>query len=125
MKRVAGALVGRKALTRVPLGHEIDLVDDDARGERVGLGDDEKPVEHARVRLGPRRGENDDHLIDVRGDDAFAIRTARRPARQARASRQNLADRPRAATSVRFDEHLVAHSQLQPVARPLSRRSFA
>ena len=63
-------------------------------GRSFAFGDDEKAVEHARMRLGLRRGEHDDDLVDVRGDDALALPATRRAARQLRAARKNLGDRP-------------------------------
>ena len=56
---------------------EFDLVEDDPRGDVVPFRNHEKAVEHAHVRLGLGRGEHDENLIDVRGDDSFAARFAR------------------------------------------------
>ena len=115
MQWIAGAGVRREARLCLSLGDEIDFVDDDVRGEGIGFGNDEKPIEHPRMRLGPRRGEDDDHLIHVRGDDAFAVRATRRSPRQPRPSRQDLADGPAAAARVGLDEHFVTDRQLQSI----------
>ena len=61
------------------------------------FGDDEEAIEHARMRLGFRRREHDDDLIDVRRDDALALPSAGRAARELRAARKDLGDRPCAA----------------------------
>ena len=115
MDRIAGAHVRRKAILRVALGHEVDLVDDDVRRERVGFGDDEKSVEHPRVRLGAGGGEDDDHLIDIGGDDALAVRAAGGSTRQTRAPRQYVADGPPVAARIRFDDHFIADRELQSI----------
>ena len=53
--------------------HQLDFVDDDSRLKRIPFGDHQEPVEHSAVRLWLRCGEDDDHLIDVGGDDALAL----------------------------------------------------
>src|SRR5437763_374739 len=90
----------------------------------ASLGDDEKSVEHPRVRLGAGGGEDDDHLIDIGGDDALAVRAAGGSTRQTRAPRQYVADGPPVAARIRLDDHFIADRELQSIlaTRPGARR---
>src|SRR5206468_4671088 len=67
VRRVSRALIRCESRACFRLANQVDLVDDDARRELVGLGNDEKAVEHARMRLRFGDGEDDYDLIDVGG----------------------------------------------------------
>ena len=50
--RIARRDVVARTRARPPPVDQLDLVDDDARLERISLGDHEKPVEHSRCGSG-------------------------------------------------------------------------
>jgi hypothetical protein len=85
-------------------------------GELVRLGDHQEAVEHARMRLGVRRGEDDDDLIHVGGDDALTLPAAWCAARETRPAWQDLGDGPRVAGIV-LQEHVIAHRELERLRR--------
>ncbi len=91
---------------------QIDLVHDDLCVQPVRLGHDQKPVEHAQVRLGLRRGEDDDDLIDIGRHDTLTVPAARHPPRQHRPPRQDLHNGPGAISGLRLEQHIIAHRQL-------------
>src|ERR1035437_10356358 len=115
---VAGALVVHPPLSRlIRAADELHLVDHDARRQLVRFGDDEKAIEHARMRLGVRRRENDDPLIDVCRNDALAVSAAGIAARKMRASRKDLGDRPRTILALLLEHHAITNGKLERFGR--------
>ena len=93
--------------------HQIGLIDDDARRDVVGFGNDEEAIEHARMRFRIGRREYDQHLIDIGGDDTLTIATARSATRKLRATRQNAGDRPVRAIAILLDVHLITDGEFE------------
>src|SRR6185437_2655500 len=113
MDRIAGGIVVGEARSNLLLVCEVGLVDHHARGERVRFRDHKKAIQHSRVWLRVRRGEYDDHLIQIRDDDAFAGAPPWLAPRELRRARKDLGDHPAVAALAFDDSDIVADRQLE------------
>lgn len=91
---VARALIRRDQRLHERRFHEFDLIDHDARGDVVTLGNHQEPIEHPHMWLWLGGGEHHHDLVDVRGNNPFAARATRRTPGQLGASRMDRGDRP-------------------------------
>jgi len=96
------------------LGHEIAFVHHDAGVQTVRFGDHEKAIEHTRMRLGARRREHDQHLIEIGHHDPLTTCAARGATRELAEPLVDVGDEPRAGFPVLPRERdLVADGQLE------------
>jgi hypothetical protein len=65
------------------------------------------------MRLGLRRRTHDEHLIDVRDENALPLPTTGSTASELRAPRKNLGDGPRAAGVRLIESDIVSDGELQ------------
>jgi hypothetical protein len=112
VERIPGTRVVGEPLAGLIDAREIDLVDDDPRRKIVSLGNHQEPVEHPWMRLGVGRREDDDYLVDVRGDHALPPTAPRSAPSQPRATREDLADHPARVSVIALEHHFVANGEL-------------
>ena len=86
------------------------------RLEVVRLADHEEAVDHRGVRFRLHEGEDDEHLVHVRGKHAFAVASARLAAREHRSPFLDRLDAPLDPLLIGREGHVIADGELPPVA---------
>ncbi len=104
-----------KAGARGVHANQIHLVHDDPRSQIIGLRNHEEPIEHAGMRLGTRRREHHQHLIEIRDHDPLAIRPTGIPAGQLTAPRMDHFDCGGDVRRLWRNRDPIAHREFEPL----------
>src|SRR4051812_2565052 len=112
MNRVTSCTVVRETSFGRCLIDQLHLVDHDSRLQGISLGDHEESVQHPAVRLRFGRSEDDNNLIDVRGDDSLSLASPWSASRELRATRKNFGNRPMGPALVHLQRYAITDRKL-------------